>query len=119
MNRKNIIENAGKLRRVKDRASQSKIIRTYNYLLFQYIKPEIEKFLIIHGLSMTDITIQCETDCLSFTKDNSLHYANIGIAYRISDVVAWCNNHNVMLKGVIEKDFTLDLERKLIERLTR
>ena len=120
MDRKRIIDNVSNLRKIKQkRMAKSRIIRTYNYLLFQFIKSDIEKFLFKNGSSLADLIIQCETDCESFTKDNSLHRTNIGIAYRISDIVAWCNNHNIPLKGVIEVNFTKKLEHRLTERLLR
>ena len=120
MNRKNIIDKVTNLRKIKQkRMPKSRIIRVYNYLLFQYVKPEIEQFIIKNGYAMTDMIIQCEEDCVSIAKDNSLFHTNIGIAYRISDIVAWCNSHNITLSGVVEKDFTDQLECKLIERLTR
>jgi len=120
MDRKRIINNISNLRKVQQkRIPKSKILRVYNYLLFQFVKSEIEEFLYINGLSMTEVIFQCEKDCRSFTKDNSLHRTNIGIAYRMSDIVAWCNGHNISLKGVIEKNFTNELESKLAERLLR
>lgn len=114
LNRQEIIDQIMSLRQSRQRKiGKGKILRTYNRVIIEEVKKRIERFVLDHGESVTEITIQCDNDSNPFVKAGALQYARKGAAYRISDYVAWCNNRNKSPETVIEIDFTAEIPEKM------
>lgn len=107
LDRKNILKNIMNIKRSGGKnLEKGKVLRTYNRVVIQEIKKKLEDFLFSHGVSVTEIVIQCDNDCKYFAKAGALQFTRKGVAYKLSDYVAWCNNKNRRPVSVIEIDFT-------------
>lgn len=79
----------------------------------QEIKKYLSDFLYQHKVSVTDIVIQCDSDCDYFAKEGGLKHTRKGAAYKLSDYIAWCNNKDKTPITVKEVDFTADIPIKM------
>lgn len=114
LDRKRIVEEIMNSRHVRRKKLQKgKVLRTYNYVVIQEIKKRLETIAIKDGISVTELVIQCDVDCQPFAKAGALKHTLKGVAYRISDYVAWCNNRNCTPPSVIEIDFTTDITTRM------
>lgn len=114
LDRKNIVKNIMNTKRVGGKnLEKGKVLRTYNRVVIQEIKKRLEDFLFSHGVSVTEIVIQCDGDCMYFAKAGALQYTRKGVAYKLSDYVAWCNNKNRSIASVNEIDFTEDIPTRM------
>ena len=73
----------------------------------------MEDFLFSHGISLTEIVIQCDSDCKYFAKAGSLKCSRKGVAYKLSDYVAWTNHKNRSPSSVNEVDFTTEISIRM------
>jgi len=114
LDRKNIVNDIMNIkRRGGKNLEKGKVLRTYNRVVIQEIKRRLEDFLFSHGISITEIVIQCDSDCKYFAKAGALQYTRKGVAYKLSDYVAWCNNKNRSPASVNEIDFTNDIPKRM------
>jgi len=102
----------------KKRMPIAKIRRTYNYVVMYEVKKFLEKFLLDHNLSITDLLIQCESDCIPFARAGSLKYEySKAKVYRIADITAYCNNKKLRIPNVNEKNFTKEIPKIMLKML--
>ena len=114
LDRKNIINNITSTKRSNGKnLEKGKVIRTYNRVVIQEIKKRLENFLFSQGVSITEIVIQCDGDCKCFAKSGALQYSRKGVAYKLSDYVAWSNNKNRNPASINEVDFTIEIPIKM------
>ena len=115
----NIIKKFKQKRKAKQKKiSNNKILRTYNRLLMYHLQERISNFLNKCNYVLSDITFECDSDCVGFLKDNGLKYADAGETHMLSDIVAWANQRNNEPEGVVEINLAdiikTELERKLL-----
>lgn len=114
LDRNSIVEKIENSRQAKYRKiGKGKILRTYERIVMQEVRKRIEGFVLSHGDSINDITIQCDKDARPFARAGSLQFTQKGAAYRISDYVAWCNNKGRNPETVIEVDFTDQIPERM------
>lgn len=114
LDRKNIVENILNHKRKGGRnLEKGKVLRTYNRVVMQQVKRYLEDFLFSHGVSITEIIIQCDSDCIHFAKAVGLKHTRKGVAYKLSDYIAWCNNKNRRPQTVREINFTQDIPTRM------
>lgn len=112
------INKIAEMRKIKKlRIPNSKIYRTYHYLLAHHIRQQITEFLVMHNQDMSSTIFQCDGDCKNFLKESGLHHANGGNAHMLSDAVAWANNTNREPQGVIQADLSSEIRKGLIKKL--
>jgi len=99
--------------------SRGKLFAMFEKILFKYLRHEIEKFTLMYGLGATDIAVECDNDSIVFAKTWGVKHINPSNVHLISDVVAWCNNKNKSIKGVIELDLTGLIQQALIKKLQK
>ena len=113
LDRENIVkEIRGKKRNRKKQLEKGKVLRTYNRVVMQVVTKELNRFLVKHGSSTSDIVIQCDSDCVCFAKAAALKHERKGIAHTLSDYVAWFNGKNKNFKNVKEIDVTKEISDK-------
>lgn len=119
LKRDDIVDSIKNRRRAKrKRTPTGKILRTYNYVVMQKVKKYLEEFVMKHHISITDIVIQCEKDCIPFAKAGSLKYKyEKGKAYRLADIIAYCNNKKLRIPNVKEKNFTKEIPNSMLKIL--
>lgn len=89
------------------------IIRSFNRVIIQEIIKQINPFLSHHRESITDLTIQCENDSVPFAEARNLQHIRKGMAYRISDYVAYCNNKITTPTTVHEINIVNEIPEKI------
>lgn len=118
LDRKRIIDNIVQRRKIrKNRKRIKAVYNTYNRILMQMIQKRIEYFVMSHNISFSELNVQCDNDCVPFVKAASLKRENIGVAYRISDYIAWFNNANDTPDEVFDLDFVYEMEMKILKVL--
>jgi len=115
LDRKRILSEVKNSRKGR-RFSNGKILNIFETIVMKELKKKIEAFVLDHKTSLTELKFQCDNDCIKFLKNGSFQKAPIGVAYRIADYVAWCNNDGVELKQVIEIDIK-ELQSKIIKKI--
>lgn len=109
------VKNSRKGRRI----STGKILNVFETLIMKELRKRIENFVLNHKTSLTELRFQCDDDCVKFLRNGSFQKVPIGIAYRISDYVAWCNNNDgIELKQVIEVNITEDLSSRIMKNIS-
>ncbi len=116
IDRKMIIDKMIKKKKI-DHTSKSSgaIFHIYNTTLLYNIRNRLDTFVNQHNYSLTEILFQCDMDCKKFLKDSGLHNDNEGLAYILSDLVAWANNRNKEPAGVISIDLVKILKEQLVK----
>lgn len=102
-----------KIRRRKIRKSD--ILRTFERVVMQEVGRRIQNFALLHKVSITDVTIQCDKDSEFFARAGNLQYVRKGVAYRLSDYVAWCNNRKMDDK--IDEIIPIDITDQIPNRM--
>ena len=97
----------------RKRKRKGGILRTFNRVIIEEIKNQINSFLLEQGESITDLVIQCENDCVPFAEAGNLKHVRKGVSYRISDYVAYCNNKESTPNTIQEIDITNDIPRRM------
>lgn len=100
----------------KRNISRSRIMYNFNYTLMNQMREQIDSFLIKHGHELSDIILQCDSDCQDFAKNNGLCYTDQGDAHTLADIVAWANNRNKEPEGVIPLDLREEITTKMKKR---
>lgn len=122
INRDEVISNAKNRKIRKKNMARKKIIRMFNNLLLYHLRDTIGEFLVLHKCGQTDVVFQCDDDSVGFLKDNGLNHERGGGAHKIADGVAWGNNKNKVIRGVVEIDLEgvigSDLREAMIAVLT-
>lgn len=116
LDRKKIVDEVKSSRQARRRGIRnSDILRTYERVVMQQIRKKIENFVISHKTSITNIIIQCDKDAEYFAKAGDLHHVRKGVAYRLSDYVAWCNNRDRDgdVQTIIQLDFTNEIPYRM------
>ena len=114
LDRKKIINGILHSRKARSKNIQKgKLFRTFNYVVMKEILKTINNFLINHELSVTNLEIQCDSDSKPFLKATGIKYKHKGIAYRISDYVAWANNRKKTPQTVIDINFTNEIPNRM------
>ncbi len=114
LDKHDIIENAKKkISPTRYRA----IHRRYNHLLYKFIHEDITKFTTSHKEELSRINFQCDLDCLGFVVDNNLCHSKNAFIHTLSDLVAWANNDEMNIDGLIHLDSTEWIKEKLNENL--
>ncbi len=101
------------------RMSGGKLFAMFEKILFKYLRHEIEKFTLMYGFGATEIIVECDNDSIVFARTWGVKHIKPSIAHLISDIVAWCNNKNKSVKGVIELDLTKLIQEALIKKLQK
>ena len=110
LDRKNIVNKIMEAKRHGGKnLEKGKVLRTYNYVIMQEVRKKLENFLFSHGVSLTEIIVQCDSDCMYFAKAGALDHTRKGVAYKLADYVAWCNNKNKPPDSIKEIDFTTEI----------
>ena len=118
IDRDKIMNKIRSMRRIKQkRTADSKILKTFHYLLFKEIKEPLELFTIKHKTTVSELFMQCDSDCINIAKDISIQRTKGDKAWRIADVIAWFNNSNIEPKGVIPLDLSTKIQKKLLTKL--
>ena len=87
-----------------DSSRYGAIYRRYNHLLFQFMRESISDFLVKHKTELSEISFQCDADCQGFITDNNLCSCEQESVHVLADLVAWSNNKEKTLDGVIDLD---------------
>lgn len=118
LKRNEIVNSIKSRRKIKKRGLPTgSILRTYNYVVMQNVKKLLEQFLLQHGISITELIIQCDSDCIPFAKEGSLKHQYKGNAYRLSDIIAYCNNMEWPIPNVDEVKLTNDITERIMKVL--
>ena len=80
------------------------IYRKYNQLLLKSVLDRINEFVSNYRIELSEIPFQCDDDCRGFIRDNNLTLSERESVHTMADLVAWSNNHNKKLDGVIHLD---------------
>ena len=119
LDRSKILQNIQTLKIRKKRIPKGNLLRLFNRLLIQQLKPLIQEFLLYHKISIGELKIQCDSDSIPFLKSGGLKHSEVlGTPYILSDIVAWCNNKNRDPSGVSVRDFTSDIQNKMMKNLS-
>ena len=113
-----IISRVKQMRRSR-KTSEGKIRKAYHQILFHMIKDRMEGFALRHGVLVTDMSFQCDSDCRNFIRDVGLKQDPAGDAHAIADIVAWANNKGTEPSGVIPLDMSSRLEERLRQLMRR
>ena len=114
LNRDNIVKTILGSRGTRRRSiGKGDILRSFNRVIIQEIIKQINPFLELHRESITDLTIQCESDSSPFAEARHIRHTRKGIAYRISDYVAYCNNKETAPATVREINIVNDIPDKI------
>ena len=118
LDRENTVkEIRGKKRNRKKQLEKGKVLRTYNRVVMQVVTKELNRFLVKHGSSTSDIVIQCDSDCVCFAKAAALKHERKGIAHTLSDYATWFNGKNKNFKNVKEIDVILEISDKIDSKI--
>lgn len=98
---------------------KDKIYQNFDYHLFNYFKPEVEKLTLGNSMEFSDLIVQCDSDMINSVKFWKMRSVIRGKAYELSDAVAWCNEHNRTLKGCQEMDLMDEIFSKMSYDLFR
>jgi len=106
INRKQIIETIKNHRRMRSRnISYFRLYSMFERNLFKYLRDDLGNFILQHKESITELSIQCDNDSRNFIRTWGLKPAIADNAHKIADVVAWCNNKEISVSGVIDRDY--------------
>lgn len=120
INRKSVINTVKNKRNIKHRRmSGGKLFALFEKTLFKYLTHEIEKFTLQYDLGAKEIIVECDTDSIVFAKTWGVKHLGVGTAHIISDIVAWCNNKNQNISGVIEIDLSKKIQNELLRKLSK
>lgn len=120
INRKNVINTVKNKRNIKHkRMSGGKLFAMFEKTLFKYLTHEIEKFTLQYHLSAKEIVVECDSDSIVFAKTWGVKHLSAGRVHIISDIVAWCNNKNQNIDGVIEIDLSEKIQSELLRKLSK
>ena len=98
-------------RKLKQYSSIDAIYYTFNSFLYSLLRDKIINFLASHNCDQYDVHFECDSDCVDFTKDVGLQHISEGEVHVIADVIAWLNNHQLELDGIILPDVIKKLEK--------
>ncbi len=107
---------SGRIKRKK--IPHRNILRTFNHIIMQGIRNDIDSFLLAHNETITKFSIECEGDCKPFADAGHFKSLLKNKAHAISDRVAWCNNKIGLIDTVQEINFAKDIPEKMIRTLT-
>ena len=113
-----IISRIKQMRRSK-KTSEGRIRKAYHQILFHMLKDRMEGFALRHGMPVSDVAFQCDSDCRNFIRDAGLKRDPVGDAHAIADIVAWANNKGAEPSGVIQMNLSSELEERLVRQLPR
>lgn len=105
-----------KWKKIGHRYPTSRIVRTYDYILYRYIQDKTAAFFAKHGCVVSETAFQCDSDCKDFVKSNGLERGDPGDAHMLADIVAWSNNNGREPAGVSSVDLRDYLESELRKR---
>ncbi len=91
----------------------------YNRMLFKYIRPYIENFLIKHNCTIHDVVFQCDGDCVNLAKDIGVKHDMAGNVHMLADIVAWANNRCQEPDGVVPIDVRDAIKSRMMKNLKR
>ena len=112
INRKNVIDTV-------KRMAGGKLFALFEKTLFKYLTYEIEKFTLQYHLSAKEIVVECDNDSIVFAKTWGVKHLSAGSVHIISDIIAWCNNKNQNIDGVIEIDLSEKIQSELLRKLSK
>lgn len=96
-----------------DNTSIRKTWKKFDYLLFRYLDPVLTPFLVANKCALTDVTFQCDDDCIGIVRTKGLRHAPPGGLHSLADAAAWGNSHMVPLAGMREFDFVEPIRRDM------
>jgi hypothetical protein len=118
LNQNEIIDRVKQRRQIRQRRTpEGKLVRLFHRVAYQFLKPEIERFVLSHNQSVNELIVECDRDCSSFVKENSLKADMVKDAHKIADIIAWSNNKSKNIPSIIEIDVTKEIEEMMVERL--
>ena len=116
LERNRIFEKVYKSRQMKNRYSNSKLLRAFHYLVWRALRNYAEKFLHQHSCGVDEVVFQCDGDCRDFAKDLGWRHGHEGSAYMLADIVAWANAHGQEPIGTVSLDLADSLYKQMIKQ---
>ena len=113
MDRDKIIKNIISAKQFKLKKANLRIYTLYQESLFYHMRDRIQKFTEKHRHGYQDIEFQCDSDCEHFAKVNGIPRVKDGPVHMLSDLVAWANNRQKKIRGVIEINEVVKVEEDL------
>lgn len=119
LDRDRIIQQVIDSRRIRRKnIPHGNILRTFNRIVMQGIRSDLNACLLKHDQEISQFQIECEHDCLPFARSAHLQPIPPSKARAVADRVAWCNNKIGKLATVREIDFVSEIPEKMIRILT-
>ena len=120
INRKNVIDTV-KINGIKKNKKMQggNLFPQLKKILLNYLTYEFEKFTLQYHLSAKEIVVECDNDSIVFAKTWGVKHLSAGSVHIISDIIAWCNNKNQNIDGVIEIDLSEKIQSELLRKLSK